>query len=346
MKFRNSSLQQVIDCFTEDSLLQPLVLSLQLNRSPALIHRYLKELVKQGILVKEGLGAHVRYKLSDQQLKVLKQETSNISSEISLEEENHLPYSQVKIMEESFFKFSASGEIQEGIEGFYAWCKERKLNPQDKIGDYISIYKHIEKIRTSCGVIDATDAFDAISGDSYFSHIFYADQYKWMDFGRGKLAELTFYAKQSQKLSLINASIDMIIHKIRCLIGKYKIDHIAIVPPSIQRKNQLLKILKKKLEILNLPFLSIVKDFPNDIPIPQKSLKNREQRLENAKKTIIVKEEKIQKENTILLIDDFVGSGSTLNQTAKKLKDKGAGKIIGFAFVGNTNLSYEVINEI
>ena len=348
MKFRNSSLQQVIDCFTSDSLLQPINISLQLNKSPALIHRYLKELVKQGILVKDGLGAHVRYKLSDKQLKILKQEyiSSDKEFEIFVEEENHLPYSQVKIMEESFFKFSASGEIQEGIEGFYAWCKDRKLNPQDKIGDYISIYKHIEKIRTSCGVIDATDAFDAISGDSYFNHIFYADQYKWMDFGRGKLAELTFYAKQSQKLSLINASIDMIIHKIRCLIGKYKINHIAIVPPSIQRKNQLLKLLKKKLEILNLPFLSIVKDFPNDIPIPQKSLKNREQRLENAKKTIIVKEEKIQKEDIILLIDDFVGSGSTLNQTAKKLKDKGAGKIIGFAFVGNTNLTYEVINEI
>lgn len=167
-----------------------------------------------------------------------------------------------------------------------------------------------------------------------------------MDFGRGKLAELTFYAKQSQKLSLINTSVDMIIHKIRCLVGKYKIDHIAIVPPSIHRKNQLLKILKKKLEILELPFLSVVKDFPNDIPVPQKSLKNREQRLENAKKTIIVKEDTIPKNYTILLIDDFVGSGSTLNQTAKKLKDKGAGKIIGFAFVGNTNLTYEVINEI
>ena len=54
----------------------------------------------------------------------------------------------------------------------------------------------------------------------------------------------------------------------------------------------------------------------------------------------------ISKYETVLLIDDFVGSGSTLNETAKKLKDGGVKTVIGCAFVGNTNLSYEVIREI
>lgn len=118
MKFRNSSLQQVIDCFDNQSTLQPLNISLQLNKSPALIHRYLKELVSQGVLVKKGLGSHVRYQFSPSQMKLYKQEnkSSEKEFEISPEEENHLPYSQVKIMEDNFFKFSASGEIQEGIE--------------------------------------------------------------------------------------------------------------------------------------------------------------------------------------------------------------------------------------
>lgn len=48
----------------------------------------------------------------------------------------------------------------------------------------------------------------------------------------------------------------------------------------------------------------------------------------------------------VLLIDDFVGSGSTLNETAGKLKVEGIQEVIGFAIVGNMDLSYEVINEV
>ena len=50
--------------------------------------------------------------------------------------------------------------------------------------------------------------------------------------------------------------------------------------------------------------------------------------------------------NTVLLIDDFVGSGATLNETAIKLKTAWVKKIIGFAFFGNLDLKYEVINEM
>ena len=48
----------------------------------------------------------------------------------------------------------------------------------------------------------------------------------------------------------------------------------------------------------------------------------------------------------VLLIDDFVWSGSTLNETAKKLKKAGVTKVSWFAIVGNLDLSYEVINEM
>ena len=48
----------------------------------------------------------------------------------------------------------------------------------------------------------------------------------------------------------------------------------------------------------------------------------------------------------ILLIDDFVWSGATLYETAKKLQVSGIKNIIGFAWVGNTNLKYEIISEM
>jgi len=49
---------------------------------------------------------------------------------------------------------------------------------------------------------------------------------------------------------------------------------------------------------------------------------------------------------SVLLIDDAVGSGATLNETAKKLKLSGmAKKVIGFAIVGSMK-GFEVIREV
>jgi adenine/guanine phosphoribosyltransferase-like PRPP-binding protein len=108
----------------------------------------------------------------------------------------------------------------------------------------------------------------------------------------------------------------------------------------------LLKILKARLSVTSLPFVYISKYFPNQIPVPQKSLKTREQRIRNATETIIVDDSKAKNYRRVLLIDDFVGSGATLNITAKKLKDVGVQEVIGCAFVGNADLKYDVINEV
>jgi len=49
-----------------------------------------------------------------------------------------------------------------------------------------------------------------------------------------------------------------------------------------------------------------VKYYPNGIAIPQKSLKTREQRIQNAKNTIFINDKKIHKYKKVFLIDDFV----------------------------------------
>jgi predicted amidophosphoribosyltransferase len=59
-----------------------------------------------------------------------------------------------------------------------------------------------------------------------------------------------------------------------------------------------------------------------------------------------VEDKNIEKFKNIFLIDDFVWSGSTLNETAKKLKNKWVEKIYWFSYVWNLNLDYEVINEV
>lgn len=303
-----------------------------------MIHKYLKTLVEQGKLEKVGQGAHTKYQLTSAQ----KKRSPQIKT-IGDKHEVMLPYEQQILLDTIFLKFDATGKQLEGAQGFVARCQESGFDPKEKAKAYIAIDRHIQEELDSCGLIEATAQFKKHVEKMYLDKVYYADQYKRMEFGRGKLAEMTFYGKQSQNYELLMDSISIIKRKLNCYVHREQFDALAIVPWSIKRDNQLLRILKQELASFNLPFISIIKYYPHKIPIPQKTLKTREQRLRNAKETIFVDDQHIAQYKKVLLIDDFVGSGSTLNETAGKLKAEGVVKVEGFAFVGNTDLTYEVI---
>ena len=79
--------------------------------------------------------------------------------------------------------------------------------------------------------------------------------------------------------------------------------------------------------------------------VPQKTLNKLEDRIINARETIVVDD--TSKYTNILLIDDAVGSGATLNEVAKKIRQKGicSGKIIGLAITGSVK-GFDVISEV
>jgi predicted amidophosphoribosyltransferase len=53
-----------------------------------------------------------------------------------------------------------------------------------------------------------------------------------------------------------------------------------------------------------------------------------------------------RKFENVLLIDDFVGSGSTLNETSKKIRNKHlATNVYGLALTGSFK-GFEVINQV
>ena len=80
------------------------------------------------------------------------------------------------------------------------------------------------------------------------------------------------------------------------------------------------------------------------IPIPQKSLGKIEERISNAENTFAISETiRYQK---VLLLDDAVGSGSTLNQIAGKIKQKGVAKsVVGLAIVGSFK-GFDVVTDV
>jgi len=103
-----------------------------------------------------------------------------------------------------------------------------------------------------------------------------------------------------------------------------------------------MKEIEKNLN-LSLPTISLVK-IKTEISVPQKTLSKLEDRVENAEKTIVVNEKKSYK--IILLIDDALGSGSTLNEVAKKIKSqKITQNIIGLAITGSFS-GFEIISEV
>ncbi len=94
---------------------------------------------------------------------------------------------------------------------------------------------------------------------------------------------------------------------------------------------------------INLPKASIQK-ISGIIPIPQKSINKLSERITNADNSFAVSEP--NKYNHLLLIDDAVGSGSTFNQIASKLKQKGiAKKITALAIVGSLK-GFDVVTDV
>lgn len=62
--------------------------------------------------------------------------------------------------------------------------------------------------------------------------------------------------------------------------------------------------------------------------------KNLAERVKNVEKTFFIKNNEVFKDKTVLVIDDIITTGSTLNSVAKTLKDAGAKKVIGLTICG------------
>lgn len=329
--------KKIENLFLKNEILWVTEISNILWISRTIIHKAVKDLLIEKKIKKVGKWAHTKYKSLIFWKKSIEKKVLN---------EKIVDFKTKKFFDENFYKFSPSWKLLEWFNWFQTWIYSRNFDFEKSVDKYKNIYNYVDSLKNTCWLLDVTNIFSKKFEKNYMEKVFYADEYSFMEFWRTKLAEMSFYAKQSQNKELINNSIDEIFYKIKCLIKIEKIDSIAITPWSIDRKNQLLGILKTRLKELNLPFVNLIKYFENGISIPQKSIKSKKGRIENAKNTIFVNDKNTKKYKKVLLIDDFVGSGATLNITAQKLKEAFIKEVIWFSFVWSLDLSYEVICEI
>ncbi|HEY9583866.1 MAG TPA: winged helix-turn-helix transcriptional regulator [Candidatus Paceibacterota bacterium] len=289
-------------------------------------HRQINKLIGDERIYKIGKSPRVYYLIKDKKREDF---TGDIDDETK------------KIVEENFLVITPSGERKEGLEGFIYWCDKQKLPIEKTATEYKQTLLKYTPYKKD-GLIDGMYKIKKMFSKVFLDKLYYLDFYSIERFGKTKLGQLLLYAKQSQNKVLIKELIEKIKPKIDSVIEKFEIDAIGFIPPTVKREVQLMKELEKHLN-LPIPTINIVK-VKTPIAVAQKTLHKLEDRIENAKNTIIVDDSR--KYKNILLIDDALGSGATLNETSSKIRNLGlAEKIVGLAITGSFS-GFEIINEV
>ncbi len=299
-----------------------------LNFSSQAVFKQLANLLEKGKVVKIGRSPKVFYSLA---------KVSSVAPEVyELEEKIK------KTIENNFLIITPAGEKKEGLEGFVHWCGKTNQPIEKTAKEYVETLEKYDAFKKD-GLIDGMAKMKNTFSEVWLDGIYYLDFYSIERFGKTKMGQLLLYAKQSQNKTLMKDLIIGLKPKIDFIVKKFKIDAVGFIPPTVKRETQFMKELQKHLR-LGIPIISIVK-VKTPVAVPQKTLNKLEDRVENARKTIIVEGTILHK--NILLIDDAVGSGATLNETASQLRAKGmvTGKIIGLAITGSFK-GFDVISEV
>jgi len=322
-----STSDKIVEFIKEKGQIRGVEIASYLGITRQALFRYLPKLLASGAIIKVGKPPKVYYLINEKK--------EQINNTVFSEEVKN------KINQE-FLVITPAGEKKEGTDGFVYWCNKNNLPVEKTADEYV---KTLAKYGTyqKDGFINGMKKMKNSFPEVYLDEVLYLDFYSIERFGKTKLGQLLLYAKQSQNISLMNELIKIIEPKIDQIVKKFNIDGIGFIPPTVKREKQLMKVFEKEL-IGNLRKIVIVK-IATPVAVPQKTLNKIEDRIENAKNTLVVSENVTC--NNILLLDDAIGSGATLNETAKKIKDKGLckGKIFGLAITGSFK-GFDVISEV
>jgi hypothetical protein len=300
-----------------------------LNLSRQYIHILVKKMVEQGLLTKIGSAPHVFYSLN------------NTSKQVVIQ---NIPHEKEQFLNTHFLIVDALGNKLQGLAAMQYWCSNQQLPLLKTIDEYIETREKYLSFYNKEHLINGLPKLENTKGigEIGVDELYYLDFYAIERFGKTHLGCLMHYAKQGQNKKLMKIIVDEIKNRIHHFIQNQSVAAVLFVPPTIKRKVQIMSFFEKELAI-KLPLIT-VKKISNEIIIPQKALSKLFERVANAKNTFIVPLQK--KYNKILIIDDAIGSGATINEIALKIKDKKIAKhIIGLAITGSYK-GFEVISEI
>jgi hypothetical protein len=239
---------------------------------------------------------------------------------------------------------TALGEKLIGLAAMRYWCQNQNLAFGKTVDEFIATRQKYLDLFNQEHLIDGlaklqnTKGLGTVGVDA----LYYLDFYAIERFGKTRLGTLMHYAKQGQNKNLMSEIVQDIKNRMHYLIKEHQIEAILYVPHTISRKVQIMDYLEKHLK-LDLPKIK-VKKVANQIVIPQKALSKLFERVANAKSTFIVPEQPSYQK--ILILDDAIGSGATMNEIAIKVKEKNIAKHITGLAISGSYKGFEVISEL
>ena len=318
-----NTLQELIDFLEKEPGSRPKVIAEEIGISRQYVQKLLAN--NENLFSVSGAGPNRFYRNKN---------TSIVKEEILTN------FKDSNLIEENFYALTPLGEELVGVSGFKRWCDARNFDFDAKKNEYITILKKYYK--NGHTPIDFTNKLETSFADNVIKKVWAVDYYNFEIFGKTKMGTQVMIAKQTGDSSITNQLISRIDPVIDNMIEKFNIEAVAFVSPTIQRQSQLMTKLDNNLAI-NIPRIKVHK-VGAKILIAQKTLKSLEDRILNASETFVVESQK--KYNNVLIIDDALGSGATLNELAKQILQKGIAKTCyGLVLVASPS-GYEVINEV
>ncbi len=309
----------------------PHQLQQHLGLGGAAIHRQLRKLETESSIIKIGKAPRVVY--------VAREDSRNLPAI------NTLPSKLAEVIEARYTYVNPDGVMLEGVEGFVFWVQKtgQSANLIALAEEYVKVRQEADAWYQGRSWIDATKKLRQTFPNTQIDQVAYADFYALPKFGKTKLGAYTLHAKVSQNQALMLKIASQVKPIIQELVANWQIQAVAYIPHSIPRTLPLLPVIKEKLA-LALPLIKVEKMYAGEIRVAQKSLSKLSDRVENAQRTMFVTSDVPW--GRVLLIDDAVGSGATLNEVAHKLKtEKQVEFVAGFAIVGSYK-GFEVISEV
>ena len=322
--------EKIIELFAFNGELSVKEITDKLMISKQMTHLVLNDLLEKRLIIKLGRTPRTVYRSVVYEKK---------KDEPVLQDEK-----QTEFLKRHFLLITETGELKEGISGFQLWCNQRKLPLEKTIAEFISTRSRYLSYFNPSGFVDGMEKLRSTKGFQaiHLDNLYYVDFYAIERFGKTKLGTLLHYSKQGQSKFLMKRLVNEIGSKVKELCFELKIDAALFVPPTIRREVQLMKFLQTYIN-LSLPMIQI-KKISGIIPVPQKSLAKLEERIVNAQNTFAASENRTF--NHVLLIDDAVGSGATVNEIAGKIKQKGiAQKVSALAITGSFK-GFDVIADV
>lgn len=327
---KNETAQKILEILKVDKRQTPKQIATILQISTQALHRQLLKLQAKKLIQKIGLPPKVYYELAPPDLAVTTKEEITLSV-------------KQRALLKDFILITSDGQYYKHHAAFKKWCQNQNLSVEKTLEEYATTRAKYDAFKINGYINGMPKLIHTFPNSIYIDALYYLDFYSIERFGKTRLGQLMLYAKQSQNKDLMFELIQSITPKLNQFIKEQAIDALCFVPPTVKRSVQFMQVFASQYASI-LPKVSLQK-IKTPIIVPQKTISKLADRIVNAQATFYAHNQS-NSYKRLLLIDDAVGSGATMNTCAKILKEANVCQtVVGLGITGSFK-GFEILNEV